>query len=324
MISDGIEWSDGVGVPTGVGELRGLATEFEGMDARVILRRGGLVVGWASIWWRETPMMDGRRVGAVGGFGAEDGDAAKEVLEACCDRLGDEGCERVVGPMNGNTWRSYRFVVESGGRGPFMLEPRNPTEYPGWWEAAGFSEIGGYSSSAVPLDGRATLPPSLAGRLAGSGVVIRDLNVDDYVAELGVIHEVTLAGFAENFLYTPLGKDAFLTAYLKIRDRVNPGFVRIAEKDGKACGYVFAIPDLEAAARGETPALIIKTLTVDPAAKCAGLGSLLVDEVHRRGYEAGFREALHVLQFDDNNVLRITRRHGGERFRRYALFSKQS
>jgi ribosomal protein S18 acetylase RimI-like enzyme len=86
---------------------------------------------------------------------------------------------------------------------------------------------------------------------------------------------------------------------------------------------VFAIPDLEAAARGETPALIIKTLTVDPAAKCSGLGSLLVDEVHRRGYEAGFREALLVLQFDDNNVLRITRRHGGERFRRYALFSKQ-
>jgi GNAT superfamily N-acetyltransferase len=166
------------------------------------------------------------------------------------------------------------------------------------------------------------VPDALASKLAASGVVIRDLDMANYENELGVIHDVTLAGFSGNFLYTPLPRDAFLAAYQKVRDKVDPRFVRIAEKDGKAVAYVFAFADLEAAARGERAALIIKTLTVDPAAKCAGLGSLLVDEVQRRGFEAGFREALHVLQYDDNQVLRITRRHGGERFRRYSLFSK--
>ncbi len=322
MRLDQCEWLDGPGLPAELGDLPGMAAPGEQMDARVIFRNDGVPAGWASLWWRETPILDGRRVGAIGGFGALDGEAAQGLLDVCCWRLREEGCSQVVGPMNGNTWRSYRHVVESNGRGGFLLEPRNPPEYPEWWRAAGFSEIGGYSSSAIPLSGQSTVPDALASKLAANGVVIRDLDMANYENELGVIHDVTLAGFSGNFLYTPLPRDAFLAAYQKVRDKVDPRFVRIAEKDGKAVAYVFAIADLEATARGERPALIIKTLTVDPAAKCAGLGSLLVDEVQRRGFEAGFREALHVLQYDDNQVLRITRRHGGERFRRYSLFSK--
>jgi len=326
-----VEWVEGVQVPAGIasGALPGMAAESEAMDARIFLRdASGGVTAWASLWWRETPSLEGvsgknaRATGAIGGFGAKDEGSAIELLNAAVNRLRDAGCPIVVGPMNGSTWRSYRYVVESNGRGPFLLEPRNPPEYPSWWKAAGFSELAGYSSSLVPLDGRATVPDSLAPRLAANGVVIRDLDPGRFEAELESIYEVTLAGFSANFLYTPLAKDAFMSAYLKIREKVVPGFVRIAERDGKPCGYVFAVADLEAAGRGEEPALIIKTLTVDPASRCAGLGSLLVDEVQRRGYEAGFRDAIHALQYDDNNVLRITSRHGGTRFRRYALFSK--
>lgn len=325
MKSTKLQWIEGTGLPDDLiaGDLPGLAEDREDMDARVFLRNSaGGVSAWASLWWRATPELDGLRVGAIGGFGALDESAALLLLDAACDKLREAGCARAVGPMNGNTWRSYRYVVESTGRGSFLLEPRNPPDYPVWWRSAGFSETGGYSSSAVPLDGRATAPASLAARLRDSGVVIRDLDPEKYDEELGVIHAVTLAGFSSNFLYTPLGSEPFLAAYQKIRSVVDSRFVRIAERDGNACGYVFAIADLEASARGEAPALIIKTLTVDPAAHCAGLGSILVDDVQRRGYETGYREGLHVLQYDDNNVLRITRRHGGKRFRRYALFSK--
>lgn len=325
MKTSEVLWIDGAGLPCDewAKDLPGLAAPGEGMDARVFLRdSNGGVAAWASLWWNETPQLDGRRLGAIGGFGAKTQEASIILLDIACARLRDVGCARAVGPMNGNTWRSYRYVVESTGRGPFWLEPRNPAEYPTWWQGAGFSVIGGYSSSSVPLTGAATVPDALVARMAESGLVIRDLDASRYDEELALIHEVTLAGFSNNFLYTPLGKEPFMAAYQKIRDRVEPRFVRIAELHGKACGYVFAIADLEAAARGEKPALIIKTLTVDPAARCAGLGSLLVDEVQRRGHEAGYTEAIHALQYDDNNVLRITKRHGGECFRRYALFSK--
>lgn len=319
------EWTTGPALPATIhpSNLPGIAAESEAMDARVFQRDDqGRITAWASLWWSHTPVLDGIQVATIGGFGAIDETSAISLLEESCARLRAIGCPLVVGPMNGNTWRTYRFVVESGNHGPFFMEPRNPPSYPTWWQAAGFQKLAGYSSSLVALDGRSTVPDSLPTRLQAAGVTIRDLDPDRFEAELEAIHDVTLAGFSNNFLYTPLPKVAFLASYRKIQDQVVPGLVRIAEHNGKPCGYVFALADLEAAARGENPALIIKTLTVDPTAHCAGLGSLLVDEVHQRGYRAGFHHAIHALQYDGNNVLRITARHNGLRFRRYALFFK--
>ena len=280
------------------------------------------VVAKAALWWHDTPVMDGANIGAIGDFEANDGEATAILLEGAADFLREQGCLIAAGPLNGNTWRSYRFVVESNGRGPFLLEPRNPPEFPGWWENAGFSVLSHYSSSVVPLDGSGTISPALKVRLERSGVKIRELDSARYDEELRKIYQVSLKSFANNFLYTPLEEDAFLDAYQRVRDRVDPDFVRIAERDGVACGFVFGIPDLEALARGEKPAVIVKTLAVDPDSHCAGLGSLLVDELHRIGWEKGYTEAIHALQHETNTSLKITGRHHGEVFRRYTLFSK--
>ncbi len=280
------------------------------------------VVASAALWWRDTPLLDGGRIGTIGCFTAVDAYAAKLLLDGAVERLRDEGCRIAVGPMNGNTWRRHRFVVESDGRGPFLLEPGNPAEYPGWWENAGFSVLSRYSSSAIPLDGGDAISPAVRNRLERSGVSVRKLDPVIFEDELKLIYSVSLKSFANNFLYTPLEEDAFMEAYRKVRERTDPDLVRIAERDGVACGFVFGIPDLEALARGENPALIVKTLAVDPESRCAGLGSLLVDELHRIGREKGYVEVIHALQHETNTSLKITGRHHGEVFRRYALFSK--
>lgn len=300
-----------------------LAAANEEPDARIFLRDAqGLTHAFAALWWKDTPLLDGKPIGTIGGFDAVDSPAAALLLDRAIAKLRDEGCSIAVGPMNGNTWRRHRFVIESDGRGPFLLEPRNPETHPGWWRAAGFSELSRYSSSVMPLDGSSVVAPALKARLERSGLVIRPLHADRYDDELRAIHAISLSSFANNFLYTPLEEEGFLDAYRKVKDRVDPDLVRLAEKDGKPCGFVFAIADLEAAARGEKPALIVKTLAVDPDARCAGLGSLLVDEVHRLGREKGFTEAIHALQHETNTSLKITGRHQGTPFRRYALFSK--
>ena len=302
----------------------GLAAPTEAMDARIhVHNTHGRPTAWAALWWKHTPTWpDGSSpLAAIGGFGAHDASSATTLLAAATDHLRKLGAIHIVGPINGNTWRSYRFVVESTAHAPFLLEPRNPPEYPAWWRAAGFSELAGYSSSRVPLDGRSTLTPSLRLKITDSGVTLRDLDATRYDEELAAIHTLTLAGFANNFLYTPLPKDAFIAAYQKVRHLVQPEFIRIAERNGRPCGYVFAIPDHEATARGEQPALIIKTLTVDPAARCPGLGSLLVDDVQLRAHQSGHHHAIHALQFETNTSLRITARNGGTRIRRYALLS---
>jgi len=213
-------------------------------------------------------------------------------------------------------------VVSGEARGPFLLEPRNPPEYPVWWRSAGFTELSHYSSSVIALDGRRVVSPAMQARLEDSGIVIRKLHPERYDEELKLIHALSLKSFSANFLYTPLDETDFLQAYAKVRSHVEPDFVRIAERAGVACGFLFGIRDLEADARGEKPAVIVKTLAVDPAARSAGLGSLLVDEVHAAAFAKGYTESIHAMEHESNTSRKITGRYGGRIFRNYALFSK--
>jgi GNAT superfamily N-acetyltransferase len=300
-----------------------LAGPDEAMDTRVFITdEDGCSIGHVALWWTDAPPLEGHKPGTIGGFDAKDEATAVRLLQVAASYLRKAGCTLAIGPMNGNTWRRHRFVIESSGRAPFLLEPRNPEPHPAWWRTAGFGELSRYSSSLIPLDGQPAVSPALKSRLGKSGVIIRPLDASRYDDELRAIHAVSLKSFPNNFLYTPLEEESFLGAYRKVKERVDPDLVRIAEKDGEPCGFVFSISDLEAAARGEKPALIVKTLAVDPSARSAGLGSLLVDEVHHLGRAKGFTEAIHALQHESNTSLKITGRHHGQVFRRYALFSK--
>jgi len=300
-----------------------MAATGERADARVYLTNGdGRCIAHAALWWSETPAFEGERIGTIGGFAALDEVSARILLDHACASLRDEGRRIAVGPMNGNTWRRHRYVVSGEARGPFLLEPRNPPEYPVWWSSAGFTGLSHYTSSVIDLDGSRVVSPAMKQRLEDSGIVIRRLAPDRYEKELKLIHALSLKSFSSNFLYTPLDETEFLHAYAKVRDHVEPDFVRIAERAGVPCGFVFAIRDLEAESRGEKPAVIVKTLAVDPQSRSAGLGSLLVDEVHAAAFEKGYSESIHAMEHETNTSRKITGRYGGKVFRNYALFSK--
>jgi GNAT superfamily N-acetyltransferase len=323
-----IHYHAGLGIPDlpleqGLPSPECMAAESEHADARVLLTGSdGRVTAHAALWWSDTPFYQDERVGAIGGFAALDGISAGVLLDAAGARLRDAGCRLAVGPMNGNTWRRHRYVTSGDARGPFLLEPRNPAEYPIWWRGAGFGDLSHYTSSVIRLDGRRVVSPAMRQRLEDTGIVIRGLDRGCYWDELKLIHAISLRSFSGNFLYTPLDEAEFLHAYDKVRPHVDPDFVRIAERDGVPCGFVFAIRDLEAEARGEMPAVIVKTLAVDPQSRSAGLGSLLVDEVHAAAVEKGYAESIHALEHESNTSRKITGRYDGRVFRNYTLFAK--
>ena len=300
-----------------------MAPASECADARIFLAGdGGRVAAYAALWWNDTPVYQGWRVGAIGGFAALDEAAGHALLEQAARRLREAGCRITVGPMNGNTWRRHRYVTSGDDRGPFLFEPRNPAEYPAWWRSAGFRDISHYSSSVIRLDGRRAVSPAMRRRLGNSGVMIRGLDASRYEEELKLIHALSLKSFSANFLYTALDEVEFLQAYGKVRQHVDPDFVKVAERGGVPCGFVFAIRDLEAEARGEKPAVIVKTLAVDPQSRSAGLGSLLVDEVHAAALDKGYEESIHALEHESNTSRKITSRYDGRVFRNYTLFAK--
>jgi len=309
---------------------RGVYADFDGADiarhaadAHFTVTRDGAPVARASVWWRETPALEGEPVGAIGHFAAVDEAAALAVLGAATQRLRAEGVAAAVGPMDGNTWRRYRFVTESSGEPPFALEPSNPPQYPIWWEAAGFGPLAGYSSALDrTLATRDERMDRVASRIAEAGIRIRSIDPSRLEQELEGIYRVALASFPQNFLYTPLSEADFKAQYLPYAAYVVPEFVLVAESDDGAVGFIFAFPDLAQAGRGEpVDTVVLKTLAVLPGRRQGGLGSLLVEMVRDSARDLGYRRAVYALMYD-SNVSRNIALHFGETMRRYTLYRR--
>jgi GNAT superfamily N-acetyltransferase len=277
-----------------------------------------------SLWWNHVPALPDERIGVIGGFNATSAIAAAKVLARAEQELRSHGCSLAVGPMDGNTWRHYRFVTDAGSEPPFFLEPANPPEWPAWWRIAGYAPLAEYHSTMVDdLAQRDTRLSGVAVRMAKAGVIIRALDKTRFEDELKRIYEVSAVSFRENYLYTPQTEEAFIAQYRPIQTRAIPELILLAEHEGKPVGYVFAIPDYAQAQRGEpATTVIVKTLAVLPGRSYAGLGALLLADVHEAARQLGFARAIHALMHETNRSRNLSA-HYSHTIRRYTLFAKR-
>jgi GNAT superfamily N-acetyltransferase len=290
----------------------------------VLLDGGSYPVARCSLWWRSVPPVASESPGIIGHFAAKDEAAAKMLLARAVSELGIRGCTLAIGPMDGNTWRRYRFVTESGQEPSFFLEPENPPEYPAWFQEAGFAPISHYSSGLTTdlLLNDSRIPRALD-RLVGSGIALRHLDITRFQDELRSIYRLSTASFVNNYLYTPLAENEFIAQYTALSAYVKPELTLIAERDGSMVGYLFGIPDLNQMRRGDVvDTFIIKTVAVEAGKRNAGLGSVLVAQSQRVAYQQGYRRAIHALMHNSNSSRNISG-HYARPMRRYALFQKR-
>ncbi len=293
-------------------------------DAHWILStNNGEAMGRLSLWWSRTPSLPGHRLGLIGHYTVCDAVAAHRLLQHACEALRARGCTLAVGPMDGNSWRRYRFLTERGNEPVFFLEPDNPDDWPSHFLEFGFTPLATYCSAInTDLSREDSRIKRVADRLAILDVHIRPLNPQYIEDELRRIYEVSRISFQGNFLFTQINEAEFMSRYLKLLPYVRPELVLIAESRGKAIGFLLALPDHSQAMRGETiDTVILKTVAVLPERGNAGLGSLLVARGHQTARELGYTRAIHALMHESNNSRNISG-HYAQTIRRYALFAK--
>ena len=292
-------------------------------DATWLVTNGDAVLARASAWWTAAPPLPGESLGAVGHFAAVNRDAARLALDAACEALRSRGATLAVGPMDGNTWRRYRLVVDGGTEPPFFLEPTNPAEWPRWFIDAGWKRHSEYVSSVN--DDLSRVDPTGAGKaraLAERGVVMRALRLEDYDAELRRIYSVARVSFAGAYLYTPIDEDEFVAQYAAARPAVMPSLVTLAEHDGIPVGFCFCIPDVNERAQGcPMRTAILKTFAVLPG--YTGLGGALADRTHAEASRLGFTRVIHALMHVSNDRSRALSKRIAHEIRRYALFERR-
>ncbi|MFL5563051.1 MAG: GNAT family N-acetyltransferase [Gemmatimonadaceae bacterium] len=292
-------------------------------DATWIALNGNQVAGRVSAWWTNAPRLPGESLGAVGHFAASSREAATRLLATACDALRARGATLAVGPMDGNTWRRYRLVIDAGTEPPFFLEPTNPPEWPRWFADAGWRIHSEYVSSVN--DNLDRPDPAGAGKakaIADRGVTLRDLRLEDYDAELRRIYSVARVSFASAYLYTPIDEAEFVAQYRVARAAVVPSLVTIAEHEGRTVGFCFCVPDVNERMQGR-PArtAILKTFAVLPG--YGGLGGALADRTHNEARRLGFTRVIHALMHVSNDRSRALSKRIAHEIRRYALFERR-
>jgi predicted N-acetyltransferase YhbS len=97
--------------------------------------------------------------------------------------------------------------------------------------------------------------------------------------------------------------------------------VIFAEHEGRTVGFVFGIPNLAQAQRGQAiDTVVVKTVAVLPGRTYAGLGNVLVAHCQQAARKLGFRRVIHALMHESNNSLNLSG-HYAKPFRRYTLYS---
>jgi GNAT superfamily N-acetyltransferase len=284
----------------------------------------GFVEAHASLWWTYVPRYGSHTLGVIGHYASASEEAAAFLLPAALRTLEEHGCTLAVGPMDGITWRRYRFVVDAGSEPPFFLEPENPSAWPLEWQHTGFVPLAHYVSALnSDLTRNDRRLPRVAERMDHLGVRIRAARLPDLPADLVRIYQLSRIAFARNFLYTELPQAAYLAQYEKILPYIQPDLLLLAERGSELVGFTFAIPDLAQPARGQSiDTFLLKTIAILPDPAFAGLGALMAARVQQQGHRMGFRRCIHALMHDKNFSLNTSLRYGSV-MRRYVLFSRE-
>jgi len=270
-----------------------------------------------------TPLLTGHLNSEVAwvGYPEEEGANSRALLSTAADTLLSQGAKKVIGPLQSSTWNPYRLVTESDASPPFFLESPYMFQDPAPWIDAGFMPRYGYHSTKSPLQDESERIRRAEQRFTENGIRLRTIRRENFDSELRALFTVSLQSFAGNLFYSPCTEEDFLNMYLPYREKIEPEWIRIAESDHGVCGYLFAVPDLLQAQRGETVTdIILKTLAVLPGRNYAGLGSVLVNQVHRSAADRGLTHAIHALMYDGNVSSNIGK--DAHIIRRYHLFEK--
>lgn len=262
---------------------------------------------------RDGPLWDGRATVTISGLRCETAESGAALLTEIADDLTGQGVKALLGPMEGDTWHSYRLVSETDGSKPFLMEPTSGVHDMAAFEAAGFHRVSSYFSARLPASATEamTLP-------ADPDLIVETWDGQDPEAHFSAVYDLSVEAFQNNLFYKPIDRATFLAMYMPFVPMLRPELILLArDRDTRRLlGFLFGIPNYQ---EGPKPgSVILKTY----ASLRSGVGHRMSDAFHRAAREGGYQTVIHALIADTNDSADRSRKHGGEVFRRYALMGR--
>jgi hypothetical protein len=275
-----------------------------------------------------------------------DVEAERALIAAMHEWARGRGAERLIGPIQFSTARSYRLrvAIEPGGV-PIVGEPHNPARYPGELEAHGFSVVRRYETALVDSaslrEVEAKSGPFLD-RVLAEGYRIEALYPDTWLAHLREVHELVEGAFRASFGYAPMSYAEFSAVAGSLGRKLDPErSALLFDPSGAVAGVAHVLPhwgpltvqsagaarvrvaDLDwrqhaprLAALGPID-LVMKTVAVSPRAMRRGLGHALAARCARQALEAGARVYGALMREDAASLHLVPRETSSRSFALY-------
>ena len=267
----------------------------------------------------------GKKVGCIGDFEVSGLEYGIEILKKCEEVFLKKDIHRIVGPMNGNTWKKYRNQKFSNGEPLFLLENVNPESDNEVFLKSGFYEVHTYTSNKGTVEDEydSEILDIAETEIKSEGIEIRKFSKDNYLEDLKKIYNVSSKSFRRNPYYTPIDEPEFIGQYEPYIQMIDDIFILIAEKDGKEIGFVFCIPNFNEIKEGKNlETLILKKIAVLPEYEDLGLGNILLRKISKKEKEKDFINWMFAFMYSNNTSQKMAKRNKEEIIREYALYGK--
>lgn len=317
-------------------------------------------------------LRNGRRVGTIGAFTnhlynqvhdanagffgffevLDDPEAAAALLATAQTQLKADGHDELIGPMQYSTNDELGLLVDGFDDPPRILMTYNPPRYQGYIEAAGFEKAMDLWAYAMDI---AAVRASMSEKVKRVSMKIRQrydltlrtVNMQDFDNEVARIKDMYNAIWQRNWGFVPMTDGEVELLAQNLKQIIDPDFVPILERDGRAVAFGIALPDLnqpllKAYPRPGKPEVLTLlkmlwhwkvrpsmtwvrawALGVLPEVQGLGLESLLLLELSETAYRKGYPygEMSWILE-NNTRIQQTISQFGAEVYKTYRIYKK--
>lgn len=295
-------------------------------NIKVILKNNKEELGTATCFFRNTPRVNGKNIGAIGEFQTKTEEAGIEIIKKCEEILKEKGIKLVIAPMNENTWKKYRTLKYSRGDYFFTLENVNPIEHNEIFKKLGFKEVYDYTSTKGLIENAydSESLDAMEEKIEKENIVIRKFKKLNYMEDLKKIYNISIKSFCRNPLYTQIEETEFLKQYEQYINMIDEELILICEKEGKELGFVFCIPNFnELKENNKIHTIIVKTIAVVPECENLAIGNVMLRKIAKIAQNKGYKEWIFAFMYRNNTSQKMAKRNKTEIIREYSLYGKE-
>ncbi len=283
------------------------------------LLRHGKPVGRFAFYENPSLEYQGQAAACIGSYECiPDQKTSHLLLEKAKELAAQKKYQWLIGPMEGSTTHPYRFSQNNQSPN-FFMEPYHHIYYNKQFQKAGFQSIAEYCSNQTSsFQYSQEAADQLEQNFIENGATFRNLNLKDLDSDLRKIAVLSQSAFADNFLYTPIQIEDFVTKYKKHSPLFDPRLIWIVEDQQQEMqAFLFAIKDY-CDPKQET--LIIKSMARKKTSSFKGIGSVLSAKAYQTAKALNYKKVIHAFIYQDNNSLSISKNFSGSPYKSYALY----